>query len=227
MRILKAWAIVAIVLGSPFFSQASEIQRAIKLDQITEVSRLIEAGVDVNEIDGEDKTSCLITAVKTDNPTVVSMLLKAKADVHYADHLGNNALTWASWMHLPNSLEITKILTVALLVDGQNFLEAVERKDLSEARRHLEKGTHVDYRDAESHGTALMIAAKNDDLEMVRLLLQWEAQPQLRNRQDKNALQFAREVNGGNSRKIMKMLFNAKQNQRKTGHYRTLSEPGA
>lgn len=146
------------------------IHKAALEGNLPMVKDLAVSGTGVNTLDAEERTA-LIYASYNGHTEVMKYLLDAGALVNVADIYGRTALMMASSGPFP---EAVKLL--------------------------LEKKAEVNSSDREEHFTALMFAASEGQLEIVKTLLDHGADPFRKDVDGDDALTFAR--NNGHSQVV-------------------------
>jgi len=129
--------------------------------KLSEVQQLVSAGVSVNAQDAELRTP-LMWAAFNGHTAVVGFLLEKGAKVDAKDRNGRTALMYASSGPFKDTVELL-----------------------------LKKGADVDLQGTLEGFTALMTAAAEGQLEVVRLILAYGANPELKDVDGDTALSFA------------------------------------
>lgn len=177
---------------------------ALDKGDLSQVRRLIDAGVDVNHGYRDGFTPLGIAATQG-NPAIVQLLLDRKADVHPYDSLGLTALDYAI---LSNRFPVFQILlrhganvnpdhqwfpqyhwmyqTEAPLVLAAQVGNTRMRKIL------LDAGAVVNAQIPRNGDTALIAASRRANLAAVKLLLTRRADKGLKNKDGATALTMAR-----------------------------------
>ena len=139
------------------------------------INWLIEWGADSNATDDFGETA-LIEASRSGNEAAVKALLAVGADVHALTSTQNQAI------HEASNIEIIRLLVKAgadvnlIAGDGRfPLLAAAEAGDGLLARRLIELGAQVD--NTSTGETALHIAVQEDQVDVMRLLLEYGADP--------------------------------------------------
>ena len=133
------------------------------------VQLLLQAGSGVNVSNDEGITPLIMSAQMAESAEVVQMLLRAGAEVNRADAEGCTALHYAA---LPEAESAAKCFAIMRIL--------------------LENGAETDVRDIYGE-TALLQCARDGFTAGVRLLLEYKADPSLRNYEGKSPLDYARE----------------------------------
>jgi ankyrin repeat protein len=142
-----------------------ESLRQAALDgKIDEVKQLLEAGTNVNAPNAEGRNA-LMSAAFNGHSGIVLTLLDSGAALERRDLVGRTALFYASTGPFP---ETVKIL--------------------------LDKGAEPNIVDSEEHFSPLMFAASEGNLEVVRILMEYKADPALTDVDGDNAETFARQA---------------------------------
>lgn len=129
--------------------------------KVESVQQAIEAGVDVNVADEQQRTALLFASFNGHTP-VVKLLLESRARLSRRDALGRTALMFAA--------------------TGDNA-ETVELL--------LKQGAEVNAFDANEGFTALMHAAAEGHADVVKVLLKYDADPTMRDTDGDSARDFA------------------------------------
>lgn len=135
------------------------------------IQLLLEAGADINARNNDGYTPLMQSVMYGPSETVIAMLLQAGAEVNTADHEGATALHYAA---LPDPETRPAALGVMRLL--------------------LAGGAQVNVQDVEGD-TPLLQCARDGFIEGVRLLLEYKADPTLRDKKGVSPLEHA-EQNG-------------------------------
>ena len=138
------------------------IHEAALNGKLTDVTALLKSGIRPDTVDQEGRTP-LIYAAFNGNTEIIGVLIRNGADVNKADKFGRTALMMASSGPYP--------MAVKMLLDQKADPNLV---------------------DTEEHFTALMYAAAEGQLECVRILLLYKADPVMKDKDGDDALSFAR-----------------------------------
>ena len=156
-------------------------------EQHADVARaLLDAGANINRQDNSGKTALIYAAV-WDHMELARALLKRGADVNLRDKQGRSALTYAAWHG-----DGKDTLAASLLDSGlrMNAIEALLLQKIPQARRLIDMRRGA--RDLGPRGeTALMLAALQGDVELVRALLAQGADANAREDRGFTALMMA------------------------------------
>ena len=125
------------------------------------VMQYIEKGTDVNQRDSEGRTA-LMYAAYNGHIEVLMRLISKGADVNLQDNYGRTALMMAASGPFPQALKLL-----------------------------LDNGAMPDVADKDEHYTALMYAAAEGQLENVKILLSFKANPALKDADGDDAITFA------------------------------------
>lgn len=159
-------------------------------DEIVEL--LIDKGADINATDRTGLT-VLIIAVSANNVDIVELLLKRNVEIDKTDHEGNSALIWSfkEGNYKVADLLLLKDADVKLKArDGMTALsyvigieEAVTEEIKTKKRNMIDilisKGVDTNSKNWNGY-TALHWAVKNNDIELVKLLLSKDADVNLK-----------------------------------------------
>lgn len=126
------------------------------------VKLLVDRGADVNARDIDGLTTLMIVPQHLVNLDTVKLLLEHNADINAIDTSGATALSYALyWSHIYNNLDTVKLL----LDNGADANLDVNVKDYGD--------------------TMLMLAARRDDFNLIKLLLNYGADPYILNNKGK------------------------------------------
>jgi ankyrin repeat protein len=125
------------------------------------VINLISGGINVNSRD-EDGRTALMYAAFNGHSALIDKLVKKEADVNLKDNYGRTALMLAASGPFPAAVKYL-----------------------------LDRGAEPNLVDNEEHFTALMYAAAEGQIEVVKLLLQYHADPSLKDVDGDDARTFA------------------------------------
>ncbi|MEM8487473.1 MAG: ankyrin repeat domain-containing protein [Bacteroidota bacterium] len=168
---------------------------AIELNQPTKLRQLLAEGWDPNATTG---FTPLHQAVLAEQPALMSHLVSFGADLESRDYLENTPLLLAlERQNWPAVYELVSLGASATAISARGssvLMEALRLDNRKLAAWALENGADVNaYVPEENRATALMLAAADDDLDMVQRLLDAGADPDVRNRNGRNALNYAEE----------------------------------
>ncbi len=159
----------------------------------TIVSLLIDLGADVNKYDTQ-KCTALMAAAANGNAKMVSLLLAAGADASLTDHLGSIALYRAT---MGGHLDCVKLLLPKLNLTlrnnhGYTPLHVVASHDTkgSSVKLLAEAGADINAKDNAGY-TPLMLAAINNRINSVMMLISLGADAKAYNNSLKNAYDLA------------------------------------
>jgi ankyrin repeat protein len=150
------------ISASPSMEQGVSIHEAALSGNLTRVSLLLENGLDADTADIDGRTA-LMYAAFNGHSSLIDLLIRHGASVNHCDINGHTALMMAASGPFPDA--------VRLLLYNQ---------------------ANPNITDKEEHFTALMYAASEGQLEAAKLLLEYKADPFLKDIDNDNALNFAR-----------------------------------
>jgi ankyrin repeat protein len=174
----------------------------LAVSPVAELTRyLLEKGADVNRADDDGVTPLMAVAteLKVDENIrveIIKVLLEHGAD----PNASNNAGTLLSQTRNYGRREIEKLLKEAgakEIVTWESFLNGVQRNDLTTVKYMLDDGIYINAQNNQGE-TALIIAARNGYVDMVKLLVRHKIDINIKDNNNKTALDVARE-NGRNS----------------------------
>lgn len=162
------------------------------------VKSLIEQGADPNSRDREGKT-VLMDAVKGSPRKIIDILIDGGADVDAVDRSGHNAIYIAAFHGYEGQMdqlaERGADLNASASHSGMPMLcWAIKEGKWGFAKWLISKGADVDMEDPSTGTTPLMYATAWPSLNIIRLLLSKGADPEKKNREGKNAMWYAKEV---------------------------------
>jgi hypothetical protein len=187
-------AYVIVVLAPTGTSRPWDLVTAVDYDVADVVEQLLDDGADPNSTLGR---TALHAAAEHGQLETVDLLIARGADVNRQDAVGRIALHMAlAERHLEVARRLAREPTDARVrtTDGLTLLMAAARaEDLDLARWALERGAEINaVRPEKKHATALMIAARLGNAEIVELLLANGADSAATNRDGETAFDLAR-----------------------------------
>jgi uncharacterized protein len=168
-------AVALLPVSSLAGSNDNDLLDAAKRGDRVAVSRLVDAGADVNAR-AVDETTPLHWAVRVQSLDAASALLDSGADAGAADRYGITPLFLAA--ENGDAPLIAKLLDAGVPVDstaptGETALMTATRTGKLDAiALLLERGATVDAREPEYQQTALMLAVRENHPDVVKLLLE-------------------------------------------------------
>ena len=190
--------------------------KALKLDDVATVKKLLERGFDANTLDPQGQHGLLV-AIKEPSPKVAQTLVEApKVDVNTLNLQGESPLMLAA---LKGELQLaTQLVKKGADVNKTGWTPlhyAASNGHISVVKLLLENYAYID---AESPNgtTPLMMASMYGSPETVKLLLDEGADASLKNQQGMTALAFAQR---GNRPDAIEMLSKVFRNSQATGKW--------
>ena len=190
--------------------------KALKLDDVATVKKLLERGFDANTLDPQGQHGLLV-AIKEPSPKVAQTLVEApKVDVNTLNLQGESPLMLAA---LKGELQLaTQLVKKGADVNKTGWTPlhyAASNGHISVVKLLLENYAYID---AESPNgtTPLMMASMYGSPETVKLLLDEGADVSLKNQQGMTALAFAQR---GNRPDAIEMLSKVFRNSQATGKW--------
>ncbi len=185
---------VLIVLVPSSTGVEWDLVTATDYEMVPVVEKLLDDGADMN---ATSQRTSLHAAAANGNLEIVELLIQRGADVNRLDIHGRTPLYVAIVEH---QSEVARRLTeepsdVAVRAsDGSTLLmAAVRAEDEVLVRWALDQGIGIDAaRPEKTHATALMMAARSGNLEIVKMLLDSGADASLENHKGQTALDRAR-----------------------------------
>ena len=151
------------MLSSAESPEKNQELRNASLEGMTEqIEQLIREGANVNSSDEDGRTALMLAAFNGHVPAL-ELLLNANAIIDVADSSGRTALMYACTGPFPDAVKLL-----------------------------LKKGSEINKADTGDKFTPLMYAASEGNLEVVKVLLDNNADPRIRDKDDDDALEFAR-----------------------------------
>ncbi len=171
------------------------MDNTIELDQATKLRQLLAEGWDPNTTAG---FSPLHQTVLQQRTNLMSHLVAFGADLEARDFQNNTPLLLAlerqNWEAVNELVSLGASATPISDRGASVLIEALRLDNRELAFWAIENGVDVNaYAKDESRGTALILAAADDDLEMVQRLLDAGADPDMENRNGRTALDYADE----------------------------------
>ena len=150
--------------------------------EVEEVARaLVEAGADINAQDNDGNTPLMYACMKAKEETVL-WLLKAGADSRLQNNEGKTAVDMAAEKGYSRALE---------LMEADTLLQACKINQKRSVQAILKRGgIDVNEQDEEC-GTPLIYACQNNALEIVKMLLDNGANPNIGNQKNITPLHFS------------------------------------
>ena len=182
LAVILAWPVGALAQFSPVISSPLLIE-AIKAQDLEAVRSLVAAGAEVNVSQGDGATALHWAAHRNDLATA-NLLIEAGADVNLANDLGATAL-WLAAINGSASM-VARLLEAganpnAPLKRGETPLMTAARSGNSQAvEQLLQYGADVNAAEHERGQTALMWAVAQQHAAVARLLIEHDADLQVR-----------------------------------------------
>lgn len=167
---------------------------AVYRDDTHAVMDLVSRGMDVNSVDPAGNT-LLHVAARNGNNALVEALLKQKANPNARNRVGDTPLALAAYNGKQTAIDSLLAAGAQINSPGWNALHYAVFAEQPEIVAHLlSKGAQVDLR-APNQQTALMLAAKNGNVTIARMLLKAKADTSLKDQNDETALMLANKNN--------------------------------
>jgi ankyrin repeat protein len=192
----------ALILGITLASASASLFAGVYDDLIAAANRddtetvmsLINRGMDVNSVDPAGNT-LLHIATRNGNDKLIAALLKQKANPNARNRVGDSPLMLAAYNGKMGAVDALLAGGAQLNHDGWTPLHyAVFAEQPEMVARLLSKGAQVDAR-APNKQTALMLAAKNGNLQIAKLLLNAKADASLKDQFGESAITLAQKDN--------------------------------
>jgi uncharacterized protein len=167
---------------------------AVYRDDTETVMGLVNRGMDVNSVDPAGNT-LLHVAARNGNERLISALLKQKANPNARNRVGDSPLMLAAYTGKLDAVDLLLAGGAKLNHEGWTPLHyAVFAEQPDMVSRLLDKGAKVNAR-APNEQTPLMLAAKNGNITIAKLLLNAKADTELKDQHGETALTLARKDN--------------------------------
>jgi uncharacterized protein len=171
-------------------------------DDTETVMGLVNRGMDVNSVDPAGNT-LLHIAARNGNTKLVAALLKQKANPNARNRVGDTPLMLAAYSGKMGTVDALLIGGAQINHDGWTALHyAVFAEQPEMVAYLLSKGARVDAR-APNQQTPLMLAAKNGNLPIAKLLLNAKADAGLKDQFGETAVMLAQKDNNTDIAKLI------------------------
>lgn len=199
---LSLSAVSSIALAGAY----DDLIAAVYRDDTETVLNLVDRGLDVNSVDPAGST-LLHIAARDGNDKLVSELLKRHANPDVRNRVGDTPLMLAAYSGKQGAAELLIGAGAQIDHDGWTALHyAVFAEKPAMVTFLLGKGAKVNA-PAPNGQTALMLAAKNGNVEIAKILLQAGADTSLKDQGDQTAAMLAEQNNNTN---VLHLIQNAK-----------------
>jgi ankyrin repeat protein len=185
----------------------SAMVKAVKFDDVSRVTKLLERGVDPNSTDDQGMPLIVLAAREKSDQVAKVLLDDPKTDIEKVDNHDENALMLAA---LNGDVELAQLL----IAKGAE----VNKKGWAPLHYAATNGhddvvqlliEHSAYIDAASPNgtTPFMMAARGDHVTTMKVLLQGGADPRLKNQIGMTALDFARHYQAKDALQSLEDMF--------------------
>jgi ankyrin repeat protein len=190
-------ALTCLLLAAPcvtFADSLSDFFKAVKMDDSTTVSALLQRGLSPNLVEGDRGETGLILALREDSTKVFNVLLNAPSvDLEARAKNGDNALMIAAYKG--NVAAVKALIAKEAEVNKQgwtalHYAATIGNDEI--VKILLDESAYIDAESPNST-TPLMMAARGGHVSTVKLLLDEGADATLKNGIGMTALDFARE----------------------------------
>ena len=180
------------------------------------IKLLLDAGARINDRDGLGETPLMHAAIGNENPEVIKLLLDAGARINDRDGLGETPLMYAAWFN-ENPEVIKLLLDAGARIDDKDVIgrtplmhAAMYNKNPDVIQLLLDAGAMIDDTDDVFGETPLMYAAAgNENPEVITTLLNAGADPTIKSKEGKTALDYAQANKKLRGTSAFEMLKNA------------------
>lgn len=185
---------LAAASSSALAGAYDDLIAAVYRDDTNAVMDLVNRGMDVNSVDPGGNT-LLHVAARNGNDALIAALIKQKANPNARNRFGDTPLALAAYNGKKTAIDVLLTAGAQINSPGWTALHYAVFAEQPEIVAHLlSKGAQVDLR-APNQQTALMLAAKNGNIGIVRMLLNAKADPRLKDQNDDTPLTLARQSN--------------------------------
>lgn len=177
-KIILCLSFAFIFVSNAWGDATSDLLKAVKDETTTpeHISALITAGADVNakNMFGWGWTVLMEAAHHTRNPKVIKILLEAGAEINVKDFNENTALFWAVENDKENTEIVETLLQGGAYVNDKILLHMLfyNNKKVGVIKALLQAGCDANAKDS-GGSTALMLAVKSGNTNVVKLLSRW------------------------------------------------------
>lgn len=189
-----------------------DMMKAVSIDDVNDVVRLLKRGVDVDTTDAEGNTLLMIAA-RDGQEALVDLFIAQRPKMNARNIAGDSALRLAAFAgHLGI---VKKLVTAGAKVNSTSWtplIYAAFNGHVEIVRYLLGNGADINAA-SENGSTALMMAARNGHGPVVQVLLAKHADPRLTNENGETALDLAKK--SGRNDNIPQLLTGALANQGK------------
>jgi len=190
--------------NNPILPSATSLHIATYYNKLDAVRMLLSVGANINAVDLEGKTALHIAVIKNDKETI-KLLINGKADTNIKDKCGNTALSYCK-----NNDDIKKLLSdpatnilfklargefedekiaLEILMTYSGVIGCLSKSQCVNVRGHLDK-------------TPLMEAVIYSNFNVIKVLLEINADPNLENIHKINSLAFMEWINNPKIKKL-------------------------
>jgi ankyrin repeat protein len=198
---------LGLTLGSTYAMAGAydDLIAAAYRDDTDAVTDLINRGLDVNSVDPAGNT-LLHVAARSGNIKLMETLLKSNANPKVRNRVGDTAVMLAAYGGKMEAVDVLLAHGADLNNSGWTPLHYAVFAQQAEMVSHLlAKGALINAR-APNEQTALMLVAKNGDINIARILLKANPDIDLKDQYGETALSIAGKNNNGD---IARLLENA------------------
>jgi ankyrin repeat protein len=168
-----------------------ELHRAASSGNIKVVRELLRRGADINATDSMLHTP-LMLASAGGHAAVVKYLLRKNGDADRQNYMGETALMLAVQSEQP---EVVRLLlrkgASPAVTDNKGWTALMLSRSPALSTLLIREGADVDYRVTGNGITALMVAAQEGNIDLVRILIQAGAEKGLADHNGLSALDYA------------------------------------
>ncbi|MFA7280007.1 MAG: ankyrin repeat domain-containing protein [Sterolibacterium sp.] len=201
--IIATWIFSMAWFSSAFAGAYEDMLSAVNMKETETVSRLLQKGMDVNTSDPMGNTLLMLAARNGDLPTL-EVLLRNKANALKINSYKDTALLLAA--HRGHLQCVAALVDAGAEIDSSGWTPLIYAAFEGHAdlvRFLLMRGANVNAQ-SETGMSALMAASRNNQIVIVRILLDRKADPGLFNQQNKTALDMAETSGNTEIAKLLK-----------------------